>query len=353
MTPRLGRLQTEILKKNGCRIPRDGGGRQEVVAWNDIYHLMRHFDIISNVNLRRLSLQDFFIDSYTGPFCPHFIQSSSMKDTHGFMEGCHMLLFTSKRSWIPGPSCFFLAIVIFIGTGQKVSAQTQAGVNQVTFASESWALATEKDGSGLYWDLFRAVYEPVGIEVNTTIRSYQGSVNLLEHQLVDAMVGAYENEIGKGIYPKNYFAVDIVVAVGRNEKMASWEGQKTIENKRVGWIKGYSYDEYLDVNVIKNTFNDRESIFRGLDHGRIDYGLDARADITEFLLSGKGRADQYATQTLLELKLFTVFAMTEKGRKLAHIFDQRFSELLQSGEVQKLYNHYINDKKAPFTNPFP
>ena len=227
-----------------------------------------------------------------------------------------------------------------------------AEITEITFASESWVQATEKDGSGLYWDIFRAVFEPVGIKVKPLARSYDASVRMVEAQKVDAMVGAYTDEIENGIYPKHHFAIDVVDVLGKKGSMASWQGQNTLENKKVGWIKGYAYDEYLDVKVFKKTYDKRESAFRNIDKGKIDYFIDAKGDLDDFFNSGKADREQFEIKTLLKLKLFTVFAKNEKGQTVAKIFDQRFSELLKSGEIQKLYDDYIMNKQAAFTNPF-
>lgn len=246
----------------------------------------------------------------------------------------------------------FLLVVLFSFAVFSFTVGAQAEIKEITFASENWVQATEKDGSGLYWDIFRAVYEPLGIRVNTITKSYNASVNMVQTQRVDAMVGAYADEIEKGIYPEHHFAVDEVEVLGKKETMVSWEGQKTLENKKVGWIKGYSYDEYLDVKVIKKTFENRGTAFRVLDKGRIDYLMDAKADLADHFKAGKADPEKYTTRAVLELKLFTVFADNEKGQKLAEIFDRRFAELLKSGEIMKLYNHYIAEQLGTFSNPF-
>ena len=62
---------------------------------------------------------------------------------------------------------------------------------EIILASEEWANATNRDGTGLYWDIFRAVYEPVGIKTKFIIRSYKGSVSLVKKNQADAAVGIY------------------------------------------------------------------------------------------------------------------------------------------------------------------
>ena len=70
-------------------------------------------------------------------------------------------------------------------------------------------------------------------------------------QKVDAMVGAYEDEFEKGIFPQMHFAVDVVQAMYRKGEIHEWQGVNAIQNKTVSWIKGYSYDDYLDSELVK------------------------------------------------------------------------------------------------------
>ena len=51
---------------------------------------------------------------------------------------------------------------------------------EIIMASEEWTNATNRDGTGLYWDIFRAVYEPVGIKTKFVIQSFDGSVSLVK-----------------------------------------------------------------------------------------------------------------------------------------------------------------------------
>lgn len=228
---------------------------------------------------------------------------------------------------------------------------SEESVKDIEFASEAWAHATEEDGTGLYWDIFRAIYEPEGIRVSFLIRSYADSVNLIKEKGTDAMVGAYAHEVTEGIYPKHHFAVDVVQAITRKSSV-KWQGQQTMQGNKVGWIKGYSYDGYLIVPVDKIELNSREAAFSMLDTGRLDYFLDAAADITEHLKLFRLSPESYSISTFMKLKLYVVFSDNAKGKTLSEIFDRRFEELLKSGDIKEMYEIYINDKKARFTNPF-
>ncbi|SLM31450.1 conserved exported hypothetical protein [Desulfamplus magnetovallimortis] len=218
----------------------------------------------------------------------------------------------------------------------------------ITFASEEWKDATHSDGTGLYWDIFRAVFEPEGYTVKVKKQSYDASVKMVEQKVVDAMVGAYEEEIEDGTYPANHFAVDVVQAVYKNDRLSQWKGLESIMNSTVAWIKGYSYDDYFSEEITTTLkirrMNDRDAIFRLFDVGKLDFYIDAKADITDFFNT---HTDQYQAsffnrQTLLELKLFVVFTKDERGEKLAAIFDRSMEDLLKRGEIRKLYDKYAH-----------
>ena len=219
--------------------------------------------------------------------------------------------------------------------------------NTLIISSESWENATHRDGSGLYWDIFRAVYEPVGYVVEPEIRSYQGSINNLKLKRSDVMVGAYLDEIDDVIYPKNYFAVDIVQVIYPKNRRFKWEGLNSIKDSNVSWIDGYSFDDYLPESISKNLHirkvNNRETVFRLLNANKVDFFMDARSDLINFFKSNiEYKSDNYVTNIVLELKLFTVFSNDKKGKMLAEIFDQRFAILLANGEIKRLYDKYEN-----------
>lgn len=221
-----------------------------------------------------------------------------------------------------------------------------AGEMEVHFVSEEWKNATQSDGTGLYWDIFRAIFEPEGYKVITQNKSYDGSVKMVEKKMADAMVGAYKNEIENGIYPTYHFAVDVVQAVYEKNKTLDWKGIDSIKNSTVAWIKGYSYNDYFDKTLSTTLkireLNDRESIFGLFSAGKLDFYIDARADITDFFKAhaNEYKEDDFIRQTLFELKLFVVFKNDEKGKKLASIFDKNMDKIVKNGEFRKLYDKY-------------
>jgi polar amino acid transport system substrate-binding protein len=128
-----------------------------------------------------------------------------------------------------------------------------------------------------------------------------------------------------------------VLVLFKKNKLNQWNGQETLKNKRIGWIKGYSYDEYLEVPVIKKEFSKRENILHHLDKDQIDFFMDTRNDVESVLNKGIIDVSRYTVETVLELERYLVFANNKKGQELKKIFDDRFPDLVKSGEIEKLF----------------
>jgi len=208
---------------------------------------------------------------------------------------------------------------------------------EIILASEEWPNATNRDGTGLYWDIFRAVYEPVGIKTKFVIQSYNGSVKLVEKNRVDAAVGIYSDRVRGGLTSQYPFVKDYILALFKKNGLNQWNGQESLQNKKVSWIKGYAFEKYLEIPVVKREFSSRDYILFQLDNDQVDFFLDTRNDIESVLNKGIVEVSQYTVETVLELDRYLVFADSRRGRKLKQIFDSRFPHLVKSGEIERLF----------------
>ena len=211
---------------------------------------------------------------------------------------------------------------------------------EIIFASEERSKATNRDGTGLYWDIFRAVYGSMGIKTKIIIQSYNGSVSLVKQHKADAAVGIYPDTIRGAVFSRYPFVKEDVLVLFKKDKFSQWDRQQTLKNKKVAWMKGYAYDEYLAVPVIKKEFYARGVILRRLDSDQIDFFMDTRNDVGSVLNKGIIDVTRYTVETVLELERYLVFANNNKGKKLKQIFDFRFPYLVQSGEIERLYDKW-------------
>jgi polar amino acid transport system substrate-binding protein len=208
---------------------------------------------------------------------------------------------------------------------------------EIVLASEEWPNATNGDGNGLYWDIVRAVYEPVGIKPKFIIRTYNGAVSLVKKNRVDAAVGIYPDQIKGGLFSRYPFIKDHVLVLFKRSRLNQWAGQDSLKQRRVAWIKGYAYDHFLEVPVRKHEFSRREMILRRLNHDHIDFFMDSRNNMESVLNTGIVQISRYTVETVMALDRYLVFADNRKGKKLKVVFDQRFPHLVESGEIEQLF----------------
>lgn len=226
------------------------------------------------------------------------------------------------------------ALLVLLGA-MNYNAFAAGAPKEILLASEEWTDATNKDGTGLYWDIFRAVYEPAGVKVDFIIRSYEGSINLVRTKKADAVVGTYKDEIKGLLYSNDPFDADAIVALFKKGSV-QWQNKESMKGKSVAYIKGYSIAKYLGFSVDEKEFETRENILKILDKGRVDFFLENESDLGEVLESGVVDKNNFQQEPVMELGLYLAFADTEKGRALKAIFDERYPQLEASGEIKKL-----------------
>lgn len=238
-------------------------------------------------------------------------------------------------SWLA--MMFFL---LFICCGLARASQT------LIFVSEEWEGQTNADGTGFYWDLLRNVYEPAGYAVQFSVMPYARAVKMVVDGEAHAWVASYIDEEGV-IYPQIPFDTDKVAGVFRKGELDPAQGQLALEGRDVGWIRGYSYDDYLDVQVNKNELNNRENGLQMVERGRLDVYLDAAVDIRIAMEQDVVDRAHLEKAVFLELELFMAFQNGETGVELAQIWDERMKELHETGELRALYAA-APDARYPF-----
>ncbi len=246
-----------------------------------------------------------------------------------------------------------ILIVLVVFCLQASYMFAEEPLTEIRLVSEEWDGATNADGTGLYWDILRKVYEPLGIRVTFEMYPYMRCVKMVQGQRpeADALVGSYAGEIGGAIYPEYHFDMDAIGAVFLKDSSIRWEGQQSLADKQVGWMRGYSYDEYLDVLVEAKEVSSRQSGLSMVEKGRLDVFLDPIVELETELEQEhyEGRREQFRIETALKLKMYLAFANDERGRALSNIFDQQMKALIASGELKPIYEKW-NYADYPFEN---
>ncbi len=210
---------------------------------------------------------------------------------------------------------------------------------EVRLVSEHWLDHSNRDGSGLAWDLMREVFEPAGVKVSWRSEPYLRSIGLVQRGEADAWLGAYRDEIREQvIYPQHPYDADRIMALGladhplpKLDELGSW---------RLAWMRGYAFQDYLPGPLDFTEIERRGGVLAMLERGHMDFYIDASTEIDELLAKHPEQAERFRTHALMNLPLYAGFADTARGRALVELFDRRMAELLANGELRLIFQRW-------------
>lgn len=208
---------------------------------------------------------------------------------------------------------------------------------EIVVATETWEGATNNDGTGLYWDILKMVYAPLGYTIVTKNTSYIKSVELVKRDRADLFLASHKDEKEFALYPKYHFDQDVIIALFSSELFEEWKGQKSLEGLNVAWIRGYEYDKYLSVKVAKEEVNEIINGLKLLKSEHIDVYIDNRKYLSEPIQRYRLDNENYVKKIILQLKLYPAFANNKRGKELRQIWDKRMQVLIETLEFKELY----------------
>lgn len=222
----------------------------------------------------------------------------------------------------------------------------QEPVTTIEVAAPVWENETNADGSGLYYDLLRLVYSPLGIAVKTRSMPFVRAGLLLTMNAIDASVGSYSAETTKlgnwrfYLTPKQPIGTERLVAIFKQDRVAKWEYPGSLAGKKVAWIDGYSYEYILQVEMDYQKVDNQQQGWRLLQADRVDFLLESESDARAAACHCHIDLTDYRFELIEEKNLYIPFAKSRKGDWLRLRFDQRMDELRRSGELAQLYARY-------------
>ncbi len=214
--------------------------------------------------------------------------------------------------------------------------------------SEKWDRYTNKDGSGLYFDIVRLIYEPLGIKVKLGNYPYNRTVKMVKNKKADFWLASFLDEEKDILYPKYHFDIDRITAMFKKDRFKNFKGIKDLESKTVGWIRGYDYQDDIYIPMKISERNNRKSLLKSLQHDRIDVYLDDERNMKDALEKNKFNTSIYKFVEILKFNLYPAFRNDDKGAELLEIWDRRFPMIIKDKSLKNLYIKYNIEKYYPF-----
>ncbi len=235
----------------------------------------------------------------------------------------------------------YLIIVIIL-----FSFPSYATELSIHFVCAEWEGYTNEDGTGVYWEIVKAVYEPLGYKIHTNVFPWKRAEYMVETKKTDALVGDYyyPNKDGKErLYPVWHISIEeplVAIFIKGDHKIKDFN---SLKNKSIVWLRGYDFDS-IYLKDIPHTMLETDSIKKGLKLISLDccdVFLDYISNIENAAKKININPAFFETVVVKKgNKLFLNFLNTEKSKEFIKIYDKRIPELLKSGELEEIFKKY-------------
>ncbi len=215
-------------------------------------------------------------------------------------------------------------------------------IKSISVVAPEWDNYSNKDGSGLYWDILRAIYEPVGIKVkNKTVPWNRAMKMVSKYRTYNAIVGEYQDSIEPVLFPKYPIDVDYLSVLSKEGTASQWQGSESLTGNKVGWIKDYNSIIESKRDFTLKEFRNLEQGIKMLKSGELDFVIDSWDEISTAMQSYNLKKELYNVNQMSDGKnIFTVFSDDNLSRELITIYNERIPVLVKNGKLVALYKKW-------------
>jgi len=236
------------------------------------------------------------------------------------------------------------SLLSYSQTSNQSNSIKREHIKSISVVAPAWSGYTNTDGSGVYWDVIRAIYEPMGINVKTKNIPWNRAMKMVsKYHTYNAILGEYITSNEPLLFPAYSIDTEYMSLLSKNNSANKFNGLASLAGKKVGWIKDY--------DVIAEEKRNFELVeFRGIDQGieflnsgRIDYLIDDWDEIAAAMKQYIMSTQAYTVDPMPEGKaIFAAFSDNQISRELIKIYNERIPVLARSGELSKIYEKWDN-----------
>ena len=242
--------------------------------------------------------------------------------------------------------------------------------NVISIVADEWCpynCAPDAKNPGIIIEIAKLAFAKVGKEIKYEIRPWTRAIDETRAGIHHAIVGASIDDAPDFIFPEIHQAEMLNHFYVKNDNDWKFAGIDSLYKISLGVIKGYSYKDELDSYIEKySSDNTRiqfssgedalETNFKKLVTGRISVLIEDKNVVENFLMEHPEFANQIKSAGILEEidtnRLFIAFSPANpKSKEFAKIITEETKRLIESGELEKIKNKYINSDNN--TTPVP
>lgn len=215
-------------------------------------------------------------------------------------------------------------------------------IKSVAIVAPEWEGYSNRDGTGLYWDILRNVYEPIGIKVKHKTVPWNRAMKMVsKYRVFNGIIGEYKETEEQVIFPNYPIDVEYLSVLSKSDPSTRFNDNSSLSGKRVGWIKDY---ELIPEDKRDFTLKEFRSIEQGIQmlvDGQLDFVIDEWDEVAAGMAKLNLSTQEYSLDNMPEgTDVFVAFSIDDLSRELINIYNERIEELVASGEMRKIYEKW-------------
>ncbi|WDP91331.1 MAG: transporter substrate-binding domain-containing protein [Desulfobacter sp.] len=231
-------------------------------------------------------------------------------------------------------------------------AEEERALDTIHVVTPEWAGQTNRDGSGLFFEIVRAVYEPAGIHMDFKLVPWKRCQAMLAtpRSDADAMLCTWKPHARKRrlLTPAYPLYVEQTAVIFKKASKISWQGIHSLDYRRAVWLRGYNYHTDSQMKSVQlslqHEVDSYEEAWRQLNLDRFDFYIEALIDLDAYIREKNIDMRLYQKEVLWRTDAYVAFSNTDRSRRLIAVFDREMSQLFQSGRLAQIYRKW----KQPF-----
>ncbi len=235
---------------------------------------------------------------------------------------------------------FLLISFILLPSTPLLSAESQ----KLNLLTAPWEKYTEKDGTGLYFEL---IDKTLGMEnFNFKLMPWKRAQNEFKKNNGDILLG--ESTTNKNCrFPQWAIDADFFSFFYLKSRVSEIPIAQDLKSKyKMIWVRGYGLHESAP-EISK--FEEVDDMKQGIDmilKKRADILIDYDEDLKDYIKSRKLDPNEHVVvpSSISGDYIYVCFKKNPKGESLAEKFDQKMNQLYKSGELKKIYLKYEREK---------
>ncbi len=242
--------------------------------------------------------------------------------------------------------CVFAQVLAGVFIPGYAHADTEKNINTIRIITPQWEDQTNPDGTGLFFDIVKAVYNPLGIKMDYNFAPWKRCQAKVNKGSTDAMLCVWKTHADeqKQLTPKYPIYIEQTAAVIKKASRISWFGMHTLDYRRAVWLRGYDYVNDKHMSAIQlamwHEVDNYDDAWLQLNLDRFDVYIDALIDLNQYIHTNGINRDLYQIQILWSENAYVAFSNSKRGAYLADMYDREIQKLFKSGELERIYRRW-------------